>query len=47
MNSMVDFEDFIKQYNVTINDFMDMYSTFSELDKETKLEIFKEYGKHI
>lgn len=47
MNSIVDFEDFLSQYNITINEFIDMYSAFSELDKEIKLEIFQEYGKSI
>lgn len=47
MGSKYGFIEFISQYGIEIDDFMDMYSEFAELDNETKIEIIQDYSDKI
>lgn len=47
MSAKYDFIEFINQYGVEIDDFMDMYSEFAELDNETRIEIIQDYSDKI
>ena len=42
-----DFENFLKDYKISLLDFMDIYSEFSSLDSQDKLKIIEEYTKLI
>lgn len=47
MSSKCDFISFINQYGIEIDEFMDMYSEFAELDKDTRLDIIQDYSDKI
>ena len=47
MGSKYSFFEFISQYGIEIDDFMDMYSEFAELDDETRIEIIQDYSDKI
>lgn len=47
MSSKRDFLSYIQQYGIEIDEFMDMYSEFAELDKEIRLDIIQEYTDKI
>lgn len=47
MSSKYGFIEFISQYGIDIDDFMDMYSEFAELDSETRIEFIQDYSDKI
>ena len=47
MGAKCDFISFIEQYGIEIDEFMDMYSEFAELDKDTRLDIIQNYSDKI
>lgn len=47
MISRSDFLSYIQQYGIEIEEFMDMYSEFAELDKDVRLDIIQDYSDKI
>lgn len=47
MSSKFSFIEYIQQFGIDIDDFMDMYSEFAELDSDTRIEIIQEYSDKI
>lgn len=41
------FEILLKEIGITMYDFMDLYSEFSDLSSETRMQIIEEYHKTI
>ena len=47
MSSKRDFISYLQQYEIELDEFMDMYSEFAELDKDTRLDIIQNYSDKI
>lgn len=47
MSSKRDFISYLQQYEIELDEFMDMYSEFAELDKNTRLDIIQDYSDKI
>ena len=40
-----DFEDYLKDFNITITDFMDLYAEYNALSDDSKIQILTAYAE--
>lgn len=47
MSTLTDFTDFVSEYNITIDEFMDIYCEFAEMPEDDRLQIIQDYTEKI